>query len=77
MSRATNNHILNTRRNFENLGGQLNLVSPLATLERGFAIAKSQQGVILRSSDQVTKKEQIKVVLNEGTINCDVVDTIK
>lgn len=77
MDRATSSHVLSTRKKIENLGSQLHLVSPLATLDRGFAIAKDEQETILRSSNQSQAKDQIKVTLSEGTLKCEVLEVIK
>lgn len=77
MSRANKGQITNTRRNLENLGGQLNLVSPLATLDRGFAIARDHNNNILRSGNQAKTKDQIKVMLGEGSLSCEVIEVVE
>jgi exodeoxyribonuclease VII large subunit len=52
----------------------LHAVSPLATLDRGYAIAKSQDKVIF-SSEQVQVGDAIEVRLAQGTLFCDVTKT--
>jgi exodeoxyribonuclease VII large subunit len=51
----------------------LHMVSPLATLERGYAIAtRSTDGVILRSALQVVPGDGIEVLLAQGTLEARV-----
>lgn len=58
------------------LAQSLNLVSPLATLNRGYAIAThATNGEILRDSRQVDLNEMIKVKLAKGGLQCKVVMT--
>ncbi|MDR3442629.1 MAG: exodeoxyribonuclease VII large subunit [Legionella sp.] len=52
----------------------LHAVSPLATLDRGYAIAKSQDKVIF-SSEQVQVGDAIEVRLAQGKLFCDVTKT--
>lgn len=52
---------------------QLNVLSPLATLERGYAIAISEKNqLILRSAEQVKPGDKLKLKLHEGNILCTV-----
>ncbi|NND81520.1 MAG: exodeoxyribonuclease VII large subunit [Gammaproteobacteria bacterium] len=64
----------NTRARHAALAEQLNAVSPLATLARGYAIARDAKGTILRSTKQVQNRQQIEVQLHQGNLLCDVVD---
>jgi exodeoxyribonuclease VII large subunit len=51
----------------------LNTVSPLATLERGYAIvSRADNKTILRSSDQVACGEQVRARLAHGQLLCKV-----
>ncbi len=59
------------KQHMGNLAAKLDALSPLATLQRGFAIATKDK-TILRSANQVTKGDQIEVVLAEGKIGCRV-----
>lgn len=61
-----------TRRNLENLAGQLHLISPLATLSRGFTIAKDDKGNIIRHASQVRSNETISLTLAKGHLDCTV-----
>jgi exodeoxyribonuclease VII large subunit len=61
----------------QNLAGQLHLVSPLATLDRGFAIARDSKKIILRSVQQVSTSYKISIQLSDGQLDCDVVEIRK
>ena len=63
------------RRSLSAVGKQLHTVSPLATLERGYAIAwKMPEKEIVREADQVSKGDQLEVRLGKGTIKTKVID---
>ncbi|MGI6104989.1 MAG: exodeoxyribonuclease VII large subunit [Raoultibacter sp.] len=47
-------------------------LSPLTVLSRGYAIAKNDEGLVLRSPNQVALDEKISVSLGEGTLFCRV-----
>ncbi|WP_045107520.1 exodeoxyribonuclease VII large subunit [Legionella hackeliae] len=51
----------------------LHAVSPLATLDRGYAIASIDEKVLYHSS-QVKKGDQIHVRLAQGSLNCEVIN---
>ena len=64
-----------SQQRFNALGEQLNLVSPLATLERGFAIARDDQKSIIRKTSQVKKEANISVQLSDGHLQCTVIES--
>ncbi len=52
---------------------QLNAVSPLATLSRGYCIVTTpQDGAVIQSSGQVSAGDKINIQLNKGRINATV-----
>lgn len=51
---------------------QLNGVSPLATLERGYAIVQDQNGQAITRQEQVSPGDQIRARLHQGTLICTV-----
>ena len=69
---ANNNNHKQLIQQFSSLSEQLHLVSPLATINRGFSIARDQNDKILRSKDQVEKNQMIEVQLSDGKLNCTV-----
>lgn len=68
-----------TRRTFERrrahiaeLGGRLNALSPLATLERGYAVARAPDGRALTSTTQFAQGMPFNVVLRDGSVGATV-----
>lgn len=54
------------------LAQQLQMVSPLATLSRGYSIVQNAQGEAIRSPSQVQTGEMLTARLAEGEILCEV-----
>jgi exodeoxyribonuclease VII large subunit len=54
------------------LGGRLNALSPLATLERGYAIARGREGEALSSTTQFAVDMPFDLVLRDGTVAAQV-----
>ncbi len=64
------------RQAVEVIGGKLHTVSPLATLERGYAIAsRERDGKILRDSAEVKTGESVKIRLSHGGFIGQVVES--
>ncbi len=57
----------------ENTAVTLNAISPLAVLGRGFSIATDTEGRILRNAADVSPGERIRLRLNEGRIDAEVI----
>lgn len=51
---------------------KLNTVSPLATLDRGYAIAQAADGKVVHSADAVNSGDGIVVRLHKGELDCTV-----
>lgn len=66
------------RRRLEMNGtvGRLNALSPLAILERGYAIARSEDGGVIRSAKDVAVGDHVDVRLGEGEIS-GIVDAVR
>ena len=73
MQRAQGNTLSLGMERFSSIADQLNLVSPLATIGRGFAIARDNDGIILRHSKQASPDDKISVQLSDGLLDCTVV----
>jgi exodeoxyribonuclease VII large subunit len=59
------------------LGGRLNALSPLATLDRGYAIARGGDRQALTSRQQFTADMPFELVLRDGTVAARVTDAGK
>ena len=46
---------------------QLEIVSPLATLSRGYSIVKDQQQQIIADSNQINVDDELQVQLHKGS----------
>lgn len=56
---------------FSALLGKLNALSPLAVMERGFAVAKQGESVVARAAQADTEKE-LTVAFEDGELNCKI-----
>ncbi len=66
------------RQQLAGLGQRLHTVSPLATLERGYAIiTRSDNGQLVRRSQQLQAGQQIDARLAHGRIRCSVEDILE
>lgn len=73
LARALSNTLTNKQTAFARIIDKLNLVSPLNTLARGYAIASKDEQVI-RSVKDVKKGDAISIRVQDGTIACDVTE---
>ncbi len=55
--------------------GKLDAVSPLGTLSRGYSITlKMPDKTLVRNTDDVEKRDELQIVVNDGKIKCHVDD---
>jgi len=57
--------------------GKLNTVSPLATLERGYAIVQQPDGTVVRNANELQPGAEIVTRLHRGRIRSTVTETLK
>lgn len=60
------------RERFLKVLGQLDTLSPLATLQRGYSIVQKSDGAFVKHSAQVEPGDPVKITLASGKINCEV-----
>lgn len=60
---------------FAALAASLDALSPLRVLGRGYALAQTEDGTVLRSAVQTAAGERIRVRLAQGHLVCDVAET--
>lgn len=65
------------KHRFETSGASLDAMSPLRVLSRGYSITESCGGTVVRSVEELTPGEQIKLRLRDGTAACSVLNTTK
>jgi len=76
LQRASTAKISDAKLLTQNIASQLNLVSPLATLERGFSIGRDSKNDILRSTQQVNTDDSIELQLSDGKLECNITKII-
>jgi exodeoxyribonuclease VII large subunit len=71
---AQNQNISRKSARYVALTAKLDAMSPLKVLTRGYAMAQTENGDVLRSVEQVDLGQRITVSLNDGTISATVMD---
>lgn len=74
---SINNRLRRERERYRGLASQLDLVSPLATLDRGYAIAEKPDGAIIRDPEDVNAGDPLSLRLARGRLRCTVDSTEK
>ena len=54
------------------LEGQLHSLSPLAVLQRGYALVLDEQGAVIRSTGQLTAGQRVHTRLEDGRFSSQV-----
>jgi len=75
--RATNNRMQTLTCSIAGLAKQLSHLDPQAVLARGYSIAYTAQGEVLRDYRQVSSGDTMQVVLAHGKIHASVIKSIK
>ncbi len=75
MTKLTESHLWRAKRNQESLTLHLRQLSPLAILQRGYAIVETPGGGIIRSAHETRTGERLKVRLGRGEIEVKVETT--
>lgn len=57
-------------------GRQLEALSPVAVLHRGYALALSKNGELIRTSETVAVSDEIRIQLGSGVLHCNVLESI-
>ena len=69
---AMRNRLKGERSRLEIAMGQVNALSPLSILQRGYAICRDDAGAILKNSAAVSPGARVAVTLARGELNCRV-----
>jgi exodeoxyribonuclease VII large subunit len=61
--------ILEERRTtLAQLGAQIAALSPLAVLDRGYAMVRADDGAIVRDASKISKKDRLHITLASGSL---------
>jgi len=74
MPRAMQDALKSRRQQLHGLVQTLNVVSPLATLSRGYSILLDERGQAIRSAGQTQPGQRLKARLGEGELDVRVED---
>ena len=74
LPRAMQGQLRSQRQQLAALAGQLQIVSPLATLGRGYSILLDERGHAVRSAAQTRPGQRLKARLSEGELDVRVED---
>lgn len=61
-----------SRARLDGVRGRLEALSPLATLERGYAVVQSSQGTLITDASQVAPDDRIEIVVRRGRFRAHV-----
>lgn len=74
LERAMRSGIEGRRRSLRGSAGRLQALSPLATLQRGYAVARAPDGGVLRSVDDFETGRPFLVRVTDGTVRAETLD---
>lgn len=71
-SRAMKQRLLLARQHWQHQSSELHQVSPLATLNRGYAVVQNQQGELVRSVQKIQTEALLSIRLSDGQVAAQV-----
>ncbi len=78
MVRSMRNVLQVSRKAAENLAAQLDSLSPLAVLERGYSITmRRDSGKVITDASAVTAGDDLSIRLHRGEVSCRVTETVE
>ncbi len=75
ITRIANEQIERKRLLLAKQVAQLDAISPLATLQRGYALVTTESGEVVRDSSQLTVDQNVKVQVKNGRFSATVIET--
>jgi exodeoxyribonuclease VII large subunit len=75
LASAARNLLLRNRGRLQGLRGQLEALSPLAILERGYALVFDSKGVLIKDAALVSQGEVVRTRLAHGEFRAEVLDS--
>ena len=62
------------RQSLAAVGGRLDALSPLATLGRGYSVARTEDGAVLRAVGDFTVGDRFLLRVSDGELSCETLD---
>ncbi len=75
LGNATQRYLARCSSRWRVAGGSLNAVSPLNTLERGYAIVTNCDNKVITRAKDLSTGENLHITLRRGRVDCEVVQT--
>lgn len=72
---AMQNNLQHKSESFVHLIEQLQLVSPLATIARGYSVTRNEDNKVVHSTEQVTIGDEVNIQVSDGSIKAHVINT--
>ncbi|MBU8907734.1 exodeoxyribonuclease VII large subunit [Desertibacillus haloalkaliphilus] len=72
LQRLMKDRLKDHNNTFQQLVAKLNVLSPLRVMERGYSLAYTEDGTLVKSTEQVAVGEFVDVRLKDGTLACEV-----
>lgn len=72
LQQAVRNRLRDAASQLNHWSSQLHTLSPLGTLQRGYAILRRTDGTILRRADQTQPGDTVTALLSQGRLSCTV-----
>lgn len=73
MTAAQSAYLAQKRQRFISLTAKLEAMSPLKVLTRGYSMTQTDDGITIRSVEQVTKNSNIAITVSDGKIHATVI----
>lgn len=67
---SMNKYVNDLKRELNTSIDKLNLLNPLHTIQRGFALPYQEDGTLITKSNQVKENDHITVEINDGNLDC-------
>ena len=72
---ASENMLKLRKERYISLTAKLDAMSPLKVLTRGYSVAETSDGTVLRSVRQVTSGDRVSITLGDGKVGAQIIDT--
>ncbi len=72
LAAAIKKRLQTDKSRLEFIAGKINALSPLAVLQRGFALCRNAEGSIVRKAADVARGDSVRVTLASGELGCRV-----